>query len=396
MESIEQILNQKMLLIHLQPILSLRGRTLFGFEALVRGISSEKEILSPAWLFSEAAKAGLSAELDRQARLLAIHAFAPLWKANPKLILFVNFESKLIDSFKPGDYLFDGLLNSLEIPYSNIVLEIKEDEVTDTSKLQYFCNHYRILGFNIALDDFGIGQSSFDRLAVVRPDIIKIDRSLIADIEDNYIHQEIVQAICKMSANIGALALAEGVETLEEAVYSKHLGATLVQGFWFAKPSIDPTDNDFNLKIDQIKSRCHHMMMNLHQQHENLRVEAESLCQEFHSAILHISELSEWTHHIGALVGNYPDMEALYLINGDAKQVGQTLMRCNTRAFYEPTEEGSDHSLRDYYTRTKESLNGFHLTSNYVSLASGNICCTYARNIEIRDEAFVLCIDFMR
>ena len=396
MDNIEQILDQKMLLIHLQPILSLRGRTLFGFEALVRGISSDNSILSPAWLFSEAAKAGLSAELDRQARHLAIHAFAPLWKANPKLLLFVNFESKLIDTFKLGDYLFDGILKSLGIPYSNIVLEIKEDEVTDISRLQDFCNHYRTLGFNIALDDFGIGQSSFDRLAIVRPDIIKIDRSLIANMEDNYIHQEIVQSICKMSANIGAIALAEGVETLEEAVYSKHLGATLVQGFWFAKPSIDPTEIDFNIKIDQIKSRCHQIMMNLNQQHNNLRIEAESLCKEFHATIHRIPELSEWTNHIGKLLGNYPDMEALYLINADAKQVGQTLMRCNTRAFFEPSEEGSDHSLRDYYTRTKESLNGFHLTSDYVSLASGNICCTYARNIDIRDETFVLCIDFIR
>jgi EAL domain-containing protein (putative c-di-GMP-specific phosphodiesterase class I) len=396
MDGIEQILDNKMLLIHLQPILSLEGRALFGLEALVRGIGPEQEVIPPAWLFSEAAKAGLSAELDRQARHLSIHAFAPLWRANPKLLLFVNFESTLIDNFKLGDYLFDGILRSLGIPYSNIVLEIKEDDVRNTSKLQYFCNHYRSLGFNIALDDFGIGQSSFDRLAIVRPDIIKIDRSLIADIHNNYIHQEIVQTICKMSANLGAIALAEGAETLEEAIYSKYLGATLIQGFWFAKPSIDPTVTDFNVKLDQVKSGYHQRMLSMHQQHEHLRDEAEYVCREVHAAIMQLPQLSEWTLNIGDMLDNYPDIEALYLINGDAKQIGPTLMRCNTRAFYEPTPHGYDHSFRDYYTRTKESLNGFHLTSNYVSLASGNICCTYARNIDIRGEIFVLCIDFMR
>lgn len=396
MESIEQVLNENKLLIHLQPILSLRGRPLFGVEALVRGIASDQSVIPPSWLFGEAEKAGVSAELDRRARHLSIHAFAPLWKANSKLLLFVNFESKLIDSFKLGDYLFDGLLSSLGIPYSNIVLEIKEDEIRDTSKLQYFCNHFRALGFNIALDDFGIGQSSFDRLAIVRPDIIKIDRSLIADIQDNYIHQEIVQTICQMSGNLGALALAEGVETLEEAVYSKYLGATLVQGFWFAKPSGDPVETDFNGKLDQVKSQCHQMMVNRHQQHENLRIEAEYVSEELHSNLLQLSQLSDWTLYVGDLLDNYPDVEALYLIDEAARQVGPTLMRCNTRAFYEPTSQGCDHSFRDYYTRTKESLSGFHLTSNYVSLASGNICCTYARNIDIRDKTFVLCIDFMR
>lgn len=396
MEKIEQILNEKKLLIHLQPILSLRGRTLFGVEALVRGIASDHSVIPPSWLFSEAEKAGLSAELDRQARHLSIHAFAPLWKANPKLLLFVNFESKLIDGFKLGDYLFDGILSSLGIPYSNIVLEIKEDEVRDTSKLQYFCNHYRDLGFSIALDDFGIGQSSFDRLAIVRPDIIKIDRSLLADIQDNYIHQEIVQTICQMSANLGAIALAEGVETLEEATYSKHLGATLVQGFWFAKPSADPTDEDFKEKLDRVNAQCHQMMIDRHRQHEKLSIEAEYVCREVHSKILQISQLSEWIFHVGDLLDNYPDIEALYLIDPKARQVGPTFMRCNTRAFYEPTVEGCDHSFRDYYIRTKESLNGSHLTNNYVSLASGNICCTYAKNIDIGDKIFVLCIDFMR
>jgi EAL domain-containing protein (putative c-di-GMP-specific phosphodiesterase class I) len=396
MEDIADILSEERLVVHLQPILSLRGRTFFGYEALVRGVSCEGSMISPGWLFSEALKENLSSQLDRKSRLLAIHSFFPLWKANPKLLLFVNFESKLIDSFKPGDYLFDGLLNTLGIPCSNIVLEIKEDEVSDVAKLDAFCTYYRSLGFYIALDDFGVGQSSFDRLGIVRPDIIKIDRSLITGIENNYIHQGVVQAICKMSSNIGALTLAEGVETLEEAVYSKHLGTTLVQGFWFAKPSIELIDTDFDFKIEMIKARCQKMMMNFQHGYDALCAKAEASCQKIHKAILEAPDLSQWHIHVESALENESEIEALYLIDANGKQIGATLMQCTTRSFYEPTAQGSDHRFAEYYVRARESASGYHLTNNYLSLASGNVCLTYSCTRLIKDEVYVLCIDFTK
>lgn len=395
LENIADILNEERLLIHLQPILSLHGRTLFGFEALVRGVTSEGVILPPSWLFLEAEKAGLTTELDRQARYAAIHTFAPLWKENPKLLLFVNFESKLIDGFKLGDYLFDGILKSIGIPYANIVLEIKEDEISDTSRLKEFCDHYRDLGFNIALDDFGVGQSSFDRLGIVRPDIIKIDRSLIDGIEHNYIHQEVVHAICNMCRNLGSIALAEGVETLEEATWCTYLGATLVQGFWFARPSSDPIHKNFSIKVDQVKLRWHQMMANQKLHHEMLRTRAESLCHDFNDTIVNITNIMEWAEYFGKNLDNYPDIEALYLIDSHAKQIGSTLLRCTTRAFFEPTADGYDHSYKEYYLRAIESSDGFYLTGRYLSLASGNSCRTYSRTLTLQGKQYVFCIDFM-
>lgn len=396
LENIKNILKEQRLVVHLQPILSLRGRSLFGFEALVRGISLEDKLIPPGWLFSKALKENLSSQLDQKARVLAIHAFFPLWSSNPKLLLFVNFESKLIDSFQHGDCLFDGLLKTLGIPCSSIVLEIKEDEVRDIAKLEEFCAHYRLRGFNIALDDFGVGQSSFDRLSLVRPDIIKIDRSLIAGIEKNYIYQEVVQAICRMSNNIGALALAEGVETLDEAVYAKYLGATLAQGFWFAKPLLETKDMEFDCKIDRIKKSCQQMMMNFQNGHETLCSKAENSCEKIHKRILQAPDITQWPMYAKSALENESQIEALYLIDGNGKQIGITLMQCTTRSFYEPTTQGSDHRFAEYYVRAKESLNGYHLTNSYLSLASGNVCLTYSCIKLVQDEVYILCIDFVK
>lgn len=396
MNTIHNILNNNQLQIHLQPITSVRGRTVFGVEALIRGFDADQNILSPAWLFSEAAEANLTVELDQKARHMAIEAFFPLWKANPKLLLFVNFESSLIDDFAIGNYLFDGLLRHYAIPYSNIVLEIKEDHIKSTEKLKKFCNHYRKLGFLIALDDFGIGRSSFDRLAIVRPDIIKIDRSLISNLQNNYIHQEIVQAICKMSNNIGALTLAEGVEEMQEALHSKHLGATLLQGFWLGQPSLEPITEELNFKITLVNLYHKEMMLDKFHMNEKLRQKAEHLTNTFTQVVAKLSDHSQWVQSMHTYLKVYPDVEAIYLIDEDAIQVDDTLLRGATRMFFEPTKSGCDHSCKEYYIRAKESRQGFHITKSYLSLATGNSCITYASVITLHHQSFILCIDFIQ
>ena len=68
----------------------------------------------------------------------------------------------------------------------NIVIEIKEDKIKNTHALKSFIDMYRKHDFFIALDDFGIGYSSFDRLEFIQPDIVKVDRSLVYNVHNNY------------------------------------------------------------------------------------------------------------------------------------------------------------------------------------------------------------------
>lgn len=392
---IEQILSDERLVVHFQPIVSLSGREFFGFESLIRGIDGDGSLIPPFLLFEEAKKNGLTLELDKLARTLAIKAFEPLWKENNKLILFVNFEPKIIDDFEVGNYLFYGELKKLGIPYENVVLEVKEDEISNTAKLKIFCDHYRSLGFNIALDDFGVGQSSFDRIAIVRPDIIKIDRSLITDIAGNQIHQEIVGAICKMCHNIGALPLAEGVETIDETVCSLRLGAKLMQGFYFARPSIDPLSEEIKLKIKDVNDEYAKTIYEIRTQEDKFHDTAKLVENAFCSSIAGACNIKEWTGFAKVLLEAYQNIEALYLIDNGSRQVGPTLMRTKTRSFYEPTEDGHDYSLKEYHIRVKDAINGKHLTEPYLSLASGSLCRTYAARIQIGDLPYILCIDFV-
>jgi EAL domain-containing protein (putative c-di-GMP-specific phosphodiesterase class I) len=391
---IEQILRDERLVVHLQPIVSPNGRVFFGMESLIRGIADDGGIIVPHILFGEAAKRGFTLELDKIARTLAIRAFAPLYEENNKLILFVNFEPSLIDNFEPGNYLFYGELKKLGIPYENVVLEVKEDEISDTAKLKLFCDHYRALGFNIALDDFGVGQSSFDRIAVVRPDIIKIDRSLITDISNNQIHREIVSAICKMCHNIGAMPLAEGGESIEEIVCCMRLGASLIQGFYIARPSAEVTENKLRQKVSDVNEAYSKILKNMQLEEKRFHEMGEEAESLFCSFVANAQNIKNWTQSGSRLLEELPSVEALYLIDDENKQVGDTLIKSRTRPFYEPTKDGYDYSLKEYYIRAKNAISGKHLTEPYLSLASGSLCRTYASRISISQTSYVLCIDF--
>lgn len=392
---IEQILNDEKLVVHFQPIISTNGRILFGFESLIRGVSDDGSLIAPYVLFENAKQQQLTLELDKLARTLAIKNFEPLFRQNNKLILFVNFEPRLIDTFEIGNYLFYGELQRLGIPYQNVVLEVKEDAITDTSRLKTFCDHYRNLGFNIALDDFGVGQSSFDRISIVRPDIIKIDRSLISDIGSNKIHQEIVSAICKMCHNIGALALAEGVENVDESVHSLRLGAKLMQGFYFAKPSQNPLQDDIKSKLSNVNDTYKSTLKAIKEEEQEFHATAKDVEDAFCASLLGTKEIRAWNNFAKVLLDKFENIEALYLIDKDSKQIGPTLMRAQTRSFYEPTEDGHDYSLKEYHIRVKDAINGKHLTEPYLSLASGSLCRTYASRISINNDIYIFCMDFV-
>ena len=86
----------------------------------------------------------------------------------------------------------------------------------------------------IALDDMGTGYSNLERIASIKPDIIKLDRSLIQDIDREYHKQELFDFFLKLAHKIGVFVVVEGIETEAEALSCLERGADLVQGFYFA------------------------------------------------------------------------------------------------------------------------------------------------------------------
>ena len=215
-----------------QPIVDIAAGEIFAHEALVRGIEGESagEILSrvtPASLY----------RFDQGCRIRAIQLAHELGCDKP---VSINFLPNAV--YEPNACIQATLKLAGEVgwPLHNIMFEVTETEyVRDRHHLQRIVEAYRAMGFLTAIDDFGSGFANLELLVDIRPDVIKADRNLIIDVDQNERRQAIMEGIVTLADRLGIRLIAEGVETLAEARWLYQRGITLQQGYVFARPAIE-------------------------------------------------------------------------------------------------------------------------------------------------------------
>jgi EAL domain-containing protein (putative c-di-GMP-specific phosphodiesterase class I) len=215
-----------------QPIVSLADRTVVAHEALLRGAVDGREI-SGADLFFTAEAAGWIDRLDRIARESAIDGAAP-WLGGADL--HVNVVPTAIHRPQVCLAGTERAAHDAGIAASQLVFEVVESHaITDRGHLFSILEHYRSLGWRVALDDVGAGWSSRSLLAAVRPDVVKLDKRLVQELPDDGA-RTVLRAITELAHQLGAVVVAEGVETEWLAEEVTRLGVDLGQGWLFGRP----------------------------------------------------------------------------------------------------------------------------------------------------------------
>jgi EAL domain-containing protein (putative c-di-GMP-specific phosphodiesterase class I)/GGDEF domain-containing protein len=217
-----------------QPVVNLENLEIIGYEALARGPEAS-EHSSPLLLFTLAAECGLSFELDRLCRKKAFESVRDN-KIEDKI--FVNTLTTTIhDPEFRGMYL-KGLFEDLKIKPQNVVFEISERLAIDNYDIfRTALRDYTDVGIVHASDDTGKGYSDLERIMELRPGFLKVDITLVRDIDKSYVKHEIMKAISRLAKGINAEIVAEGIETKSEYEMLKALNIKYGQGYLFAKPS---------------------------------------------------------------------------------------------------------------------------------------------------------------
>jgi EAL domain-containing protein (putative c-di-GMP-specific phosphodiesterase class I) len=206
-----------------QPIVELDSGLVVGYEALTRGPGGEP----PLPLFDAARREGRLTEFDRSCRDLAL-ARAVAGGVAPPLTVFVNVEPTTLD---PDDPTWREAPEDLRC-----VIEITERALTDRpAELLHAVAAVREQSWGVALDDVGADQRSLALMALLRPDVIKLDLRLVQQRPDREI-AEVVAAVNAQAEETGAVVLAEGIETEEHELTALAMGATLGQGYRFGRP----------------------------------------------------------------------------------------------------------------------------------------------------------------
>jgi EAL domain-containing protein (putative c-di-GMP-specific phosphodiesterase class I) len=215
-----------------QPIVALADRSVVAHEALLRGVVDGREV-GGGDLFFVAEQAGWLHRLDRIGRESAI-AGAGSWLGDDDL--FINFNPTSI--YRPQVCLAstERVVHETGIDPSQLVFEVVESHaIADRGHLVSILDHYRSLGWRVALDDVGAGWSSLSLLAAVRPEVVKLDKALVQELPDDGA-RTVLKAVTDLAHQLGAVVVAEGVETERLAEEVTALGADLGQGWLFGRP----------------------------------------------------------------------------------------------------------------------------------------------------------------
>jgi EAL domain-containing protein (putative c-di-GMP-specific phosphodiesterase class I) len=219
---------------HFQPIVRLPDGVVEGYELLAR--SQLEELRSPAAMFSTAARLGQECALSELMRREGVRDALRLADCGN---LFVNTHPKEIVQERFLASLYE--LRELA-PLLTITIEVHEAAITSSEDMKRFRHILDGLSMQLAYDDFGAGQARLDELSEAPPDCLKFDIKLIHDLDKaTSARLAMVTTLVAMTRDLGIRALAEGVETAEEARICYEVGFELAQGYYFGKPSAADT-----------------------------------------------------------------------------------------------------------------------------------------------------------
>lgn len=225
---------------HIQPIVSLPGRKLIGFEALIRWHPPEKGMIPPMDFIPVAERTNVVWLLDmlvlRRACQMVKEAQKAAGNIGRKLYISVNLSGVHFDSADFASQIA-AIVKESGIDPAQIVLEITESALMgDPAIAEKVLQDIKKLGLTIALDDFGTGYSSLGYLHRFSIDILKIDRSFVQDINKNNKSLDVVRAIVSLAKTFNLSIVAEGIENENEIYALASLGCDNGQGYFFSKP----------------------------------------------------------------------------------------------------------------------------------------------------------------
>lgn len=379
---------------HFQPILSVAHARPVGYEALMRPVDGSGRAIPPTHLLALQETFAEKLLLDRLSRVVHVDNFLRLGATNQWL--FVNVQPEVfIRSLHHGRF-FPDLFASRAITPGQIVIEVLEQAVADDSRWTEAVAGFRALGCLIALDDFGAGHSNFDRVWTIRPDIVKIDRQLVARGAREPALRRAVPEIVSLLHEAGALVVMEGIETEDEAMLAMDSDTDFVQGWYFGRPGLKAADAPAARR--QIEDLWQRFRASVAPQIDRHR---RSIAP-YQNAIGHACSLMEAGMPVLPACAGFldlPDALRCYLLDEDGMQEAPNMEAPGLRAVIDPRyaplgeAKGASWARRPYFRRALEYPGKVQVSRPYLSLADARPCVTLSMHVRTAQGVRVLCGD---
>lgn len=379
---------------HFQPIYSLAHRRCVGHEALLRAQDEQGRPVLPVRVLAEPQAAGGLMRADRLCRLVHAHNFVAQRARDPfDQWLFLNVHPRVFMSGPAQGTVawVRYMADHLGLPAHQVVLEVTEEALGEDAGFDAAVALARELGCLLALDDFGAGHSNFDRVWRIRPEIVKLDRSVVVRAASERRIARVVAQMVSLLHECGALVLLEGIETSEEAYVALEAGADFVQGFHFGRPApqlaparaeaVDAVWREFDARHDA-----------------NARAYRERI-GPYVNAIGYAASLLEAGRSPEEACASFlllPDAEVCYLLDEQGLQIGQNLVspvfEMQRLPQFAPLADACDArwARRPYFRRAMEAFGRVQVTRPYLTIHGPHLCVTVSVSLRHEGRTVVL------
>lgn len=234
---VEHAIHNNQFYLQAQPKVNVVNGLIESVEVLIRWQHHNLGMLSPAEFIAIAEADGQIKHITKWVIDSAMHHLSRLLRISHEIkTLSLNISARqLLDSQIVNE--FAQALAEYKVPAEKLIVEVTETLLIENINIAAKTLHsLKALGLQIAIDDFGVGYSSFAYLTKLPVDILKLDRSLVHDIDTNIDSFKLVKNLVKTCHEMSIKVVAEGVETSSVYAYIKNTGVDYVQGFYFSAP----------------------------------------------------------------------------------------------------------------------------------------------------------------
>ena len=377
-----------------QPIYSLSHQRAIGYEALARVFDDDQKRINPATFFGSIEDEYSLVVLDRLCRSLHLQNFSR-FEDNLNWV-FLNTSPRVAVVGRKYGSFFNELLSSINIPARQIVVEIIEHEESEMEQLEDTVEYFRSLGCLIAIDDFGTGYSNFERIWSLKPDIIKLDRSMIQQASTSDKIRGLLPGIVSLLHQSGTLVLIEGVENKTQAMIALECDADFVQGFYFSRPVSH---------LEQIKSNdtvFKHLFNNYNSMMKRKSKDSGLLIERYKKVFMDTVEKIKEGQSLNCACNElFKDQSIVrgFLLGDDGIQIGETVQsniaasEKNLKLRPIQSAERANWIRRHYVQRAYYHPSQIQISRPYLSITGAHMCMTLSMMFDTPTGELVFCCD---
>jgi diguanylate cyclase (GGDEF)-like protein/PAS domain S-box-containing protein len=235
-ERVQRAFEERQFVLFGQPIVEIASGKVTQYELLLRMVDADGHVVTPGSFLGVAERSGLIERIDRWVVAEAARIIRAQRRRGAEVRVQINLSSRALLQPELLDILRAEIVDA-GIDPSTLIIELTETSlVANLEETVAFLGALRAIGFSVALDDFGVGLSSFSNLKHLPVDYLKIDGSFIRDLSRNPIDQQLVRAIVQVARALDMRTIAEFVEDAESLELLREYGVDFAQGYHIGKP----------------------------------------------------------------------------------------------------------------------------------------------------------------